>query len=224
MSFRALISDFGGVLTTPLIRSFMAFQDRTGISGEALGHAMQRIYERDGEHPLYELEKGHVSEEDFLATLRRELAVELGHEPELHRFREIYFEALEPNEPMIELMREAKGAGLRMALLTNNVREWEPLWRTMLPVDEIFELVVDSAFVGMRKPEPEIYALTLERLREYDPVALGDLAPEACLFVDDVEVNCAAARELGIAAVQFRSNEQAIAELREALGLGAPRA
>ena len=51
-----------------------------------------------------------------------------------------------------------------MAILTNNVREWEPLWRAMLPVDEIFELVVDSAFVGMRKPDPRIYELTLERL------------------------------------------------------------
>ena len=171
MAIRVVISDFGGVLTTPLVGSFMAFQDRTGITSESLGNAMQRIYERDGEHPLYELEKGHVSEADFLTTLRAELAVELGHEPEMHGFKEIYFEALNPNEPMIEAMRDAKAAGHRMALLTNNVREWEPLWRPMLPVDEIFELVVDSAFVGMRKPEPEIYRLTLERIRALDGLA-----------------------------------------------------
>ena len=219
MAPRALISDFGGVLTTPLLHSFMAFQDRTGISAESLGRAMQRIYERDGEHPLYELEKGHVSEESFLTTLRAELAVELGHEPEMHGFKDIYFDALHPNEPMIELMREAKAAGLTMALLTNNVREWEPLWRTMLPVDEIFALVVDSAFVGMRKPEPEIYTLTLERLRELDPARTGRLGFEDCLFVDDVEVNCAAARALGIPTVHFRDNAQAIAELRDALEL-----
>ena len=82
----------------------------------------------------------------------------------MHGFREIYFEALQPNEPMIELMREVKRSGRRMALLTNNVREWEPLWRSMLPVDEIFELVVDSGFVGMRKPDPPIYELTIARL------------------------------------------------------------
>ena len=82
----------------------------------------------------------------------------------MHGFREIYFEALEPNEPMIELMREVRRSGRRMALLTNNVREWEPLWRSMLPVDEIFELVVDSGFVGMRKPDPPIYELTIARL------------------------------------------------------------
>jgi putative hydrolase of the HAD superfamily len=217
VAIRVVISDFGGVLTTPLIGSFMAFQDQTGISGEALGKAMQRIYERDGAHPLYELEKGRVTESEFLAGVGAELAVELGHEPELHSFKEIYFEALEPNTEMIHEMREAKRAGKRMALLTNNVREWEPLWRTMLPVDEIFELVVDSAFVGMRKPEPEIFRLTLERLRAHDPAELGELEFSDCLFVDDVEVNCTAARELGANVVHFRSNEQAIPELREAL-------
>ncbi|MDQ2675966.1 MAG: HAD family phosphatase, partial [Actinomycetota bacterium] len=176
MAIRCVICDFGGVLTTPLLGSFMAFQDQTGISSEALGSALARIHSRDGAHPLYELEKGRITEQDFLQGLRVELAVELGHEPELHDFREIYFQALNPNDEMIGEMRAARDAGFRMALLTNNVREWEPLWRSMLPVDEIFELVVDSAFVGMRKPEPEIYMLTLERLREHDPAELGDLA------------------------------------------------
>lgn len=217
MAIRAVICDFGGVLTTPLVGSFMAFQDQTGIPTEALASAMGRIYERDGTHPLYELEKGHITEHDFLATLRTELAVELGHEPELHDFKEIYFRALNPNEEMIAEMAAARDAGYRMAMLTNNVREWEPLWRAMLPVDEIFELVVDSAFVGMRKPEPEIYHLTLERLRSHDPAALSDLEYSECLFIDDFEVNCAAARELGIRAVRFASTDQALAEIRTAL-------
>ena len=222
MAIRCVICDFGGVLTTPLVGSFMAFQDQTGIPTEALGSAMARIYERDGEHPLYELEKGRVTEHEFLAQLRVELAVELDHEPELHDFKEIYFQALNPNDEMIAEMRAAREAGLRMALLTNNVREWEPLWRSMLPVDEIFELVVDSAFVGMRKPEPEIYHLTLDRIREHDPADLGDLEFSECLFIDDFEVNCAAAQELGINAVRFSSNEQATAEIRAALGTAAP--
>jgi putative hydrolase of the HAD superfamily len=112
---------------------------------------------------------------------------------------------------MIELMSGLRRRGYRMALLTNNVREWEPLWRSMLPVDEIFELVVDSAFVGMRKPDPAIYRLCVERL--------GDgIAPRECLFVDDVEVNVAAARELGMAAVHFRDNAQATAEIEAVLG------
>ena len=210
-SITTVISDFGGVLTTPLVQSFAAVQDETGIPFEELATAMGRLEEEDGKHPLYELEKGHLSEVDFLTKLGDALEPMLGHRPELHRFREIYFEALHPNPPMIELMREAKAAGHRMGMLTNNVREWEPLWRAMLPVDEIFETVVDSGFVGCRKPEREIYELTLERL--------GGVPADQCLFVDDVDVNCAAARELGMSAVHYQHNDQAIPEIRDALGL-----
>jgi putative hydrolase of the HAD superfamily len=205
----AIVSDFGGVLTTPLIQSFMAFQDETGISTENLGKAMQAVAEANGENPLFELERGDITEAAFLERLGEGLEPLIGHRPQLHRFKEIYFEALNPNEPMIELMRELKAAGYRMAMLTNNVREWEPLWRSMLPVDEIFETVVDSGFVGCRKPEPQIYGLTLERV---------GLPAETCLFVDDLAHNCEGARKAGMAAVHFRDNEQAIAEIRAALG------
>jgi putative hydrolase of the HAD superfamily len=204
----AIVSDFGGVLTTPLLRSFMAFQNETGISTENLGKAMQAIAEADGENPLFVLERGEITEAVFLGKLSEALEPLLGHRPQMHRFKEIYFEALDPNPPMIELMRELKAAGYRMAMLTNNVREWEPLWRSMLPVDEIFETVVDSAFVGCRKPEPRIYEITLERI---------GMPAESCLFVDDVAPNCEGARAVGLSAVHFRDNEQAIAEIRAAL-------
>jgi putative hydrolase of the HAD superfamily len=206
---RAVISDFGGVLTNRLLEAFAAFQDETGISAEQLGRAMQRVSERDGEYPLFRLERGEVSERDFLEDLSWGLEPELGHRPTLHRFREIYFEALHPNAPMLDLMRELRDRGYRMAILTNNVREWEELWRSKLPLDEIFELIVDSAWVGMRKPDPAIYRLTVERLD-------AGLEPAECLFVDDNELNVEAARELGMVAVQFRSSEQAIGEIRAA--------
>lgn len=205
---QAVISDFGGVLTTPLIQSFMAFQNETGISAENLGLAMQALAEANGENPLFELERGEITEAHFLEQMADGLEPLLGHRPFMHRFKEIYFEALDPNPPMIELMRELKAEGYRMAMLTNNVREWEPLWRSMLAVDELFETVVDSGFVGCRKPESRIYALTLERIA---------LPPEACLFVDDVLVNCEGAERAGIRAIHFQHNEQAIAEIRAVL-------
>ncbi len=208
---KAVISDFGGVLTTPLMHSFAAFQDRTGISAESLGRAMQAIADRDGDHPLFALETGRMTEAEFLTKVADTLEPDLGHRPEMHSFSEIYFDALEPNAPMIELMREIRRGGHRMALLTNNVREWEHLWRSMLPVDEIFELVIDSGFVGMRKPDPEIYELTLARL--------AGINAEDCLFVDDVLVNVEAARAIGMTAVHFQSNEQAIGEIRGVLRL-----
>jgi putative hydrolase of the HAD superfamily len=204
-----VVSDFGGVLTSPLVESFMAFQDKTGITTEVLGQGMQAATEENGgENPLFEMERGEITEVAFLEKLTTGLEPLLGHKPEMHGFKEIYFEALQPNPPMIDLMRELKQSGYRMAMLTNNVQEWEPLWRPMLPVDEIFETVVDSGFVGCRKPESKIYALTLERI---------GAAAGSCLFVDDVEINCEAARKAGMTAVHFRDNEQAIAEIRDVL-------
>jgi putative hydrolase of the HAD superfamily len=204
---RALISDFGGVLTTPLSRGFLAYQEEAGISLEELGLAMARATEAYGEHPLFVLERGEIAEVEFARRLEEQLDGRF----DLGRLRELYFERLEPNETMIRYVGELRARGLRTALLTNNVREWEPLWRGKLPeLDAIFELVVDSAFVGLRKPEPEIYELTVERLG-------GNLRAGECLFVDDLEVNCETARALGMTAVRFETAEQAIAELESAL-------
>ena len=209
IGIRAIVSDFGGVLTTPLLGSFERVQEEIKIPAEYLGQALRAAAEERGDNPLFELERGEMEESEFLELLSVNLEPLLGHRPHLHRFREVYFDALDPNEPMIELMRELKASGLKMAMLTNNVREWEPLWRSMMPVDEIFEEVVDSAFVGCRKPEGRIYRLTLERI---------GLAPEACLFIDDLEVNCEGAEKAGMKEVHFRDNEQAIAEIRAAVG------
>jgi putative hydrolase of the HAD superfamily len=205
----AVVSDFGGVLTTPLLQAFAGLQDAKGIPLEALGAAMARAAEADGGlHPLFELEKGRLTEAQFVAKLVPGLRAALGRDVELHGFGTTFFEHLHPNDELFAFMRTLHGRGYRMAILTNNVREWEPLWRSMLPIDEIFELVVDSGFEGVRKPEPAIYELTLERL---------GLPAEATLLVDDVEVNCEAARALGMRAVWFRSNAQAIADVEAAL-------
>jgi putative hydrolase of the HAD superfamily len=204
---RAIISDFGGVLTTPLRHSFVAWSQESGIPLEDMGTAMAASAERHGEHPLFMLEKGFIDQAEFL----RRLEAELGGEHRLSTLAEVYFRHLDRNHEMIEYLAELRGRGLRTALLTNNVREWEPTWRAMLPeIDDIFEVVVDSAFVGMRKPEPEIYQLTLERLGQ-------DLEPSDCIFIDDLTVNCQAALDLGMIAVRFESTDQARAEVELAL-------
>jgi putative hydrolase of the HAD superfamily len=204
---RALISDFGGVLTTPPSRGFLAYQEEAGVSLEELGLAMAGAAEAYGHHPLFVLERGDISEAEFARRLEEQLDGRF----DLGRLRELYFGGLEPNRPMIRHVGEVRARGLRTALLTNNVREWEPLWRAKLPeLEETFDEVVDSAFVGFRKPEPEIYELTIERLG-------SGLRGEDCLFVDDLEVNCEAARALGMTAVRFESAEQAIMEIESAL-------
>jgi putative hydrolase of the HAD superfamily len=203
---RALISDFGGVLTTPLTDSFLSYQEEAGVSLEELGLAMHRASEEYGEHPLYALERGEIAEAEF----GRRVAEQLDNGFDIERLRH-HLGRIEPNPPMIRYVEELRGRGLRTALLTNNVREWEPLWRAKLPeLDEIFEVVVDSAFVGMRKPERRIYELTVERLG-------GGLRPEECAFVDDLEVNCEGARALGMTAVRFEHAGQAIRDLERAI-------
>jgi putative hydrolase of the HAD superfamily len=204
---RAFICDFGGVLTTPLSRGFLAYQEEAGVSIEELGLAMARAAAAHGDHPLFVLERGEITEAEFARRLEEQLDGRF----DLGRLRELYFERLEPNQAMIRHVATLRTRGLRTALLTNNVREWEPLWRGKLPeLDEIFELVVDSAFVGLRKPDPEIYELTLERLGR-------GLRAEECLFIDDLEVNCETARALGMTAVRFETTDQAIAQVESAL-------
>ena len=205
----AIICDFGGVLTTPLEASFAQFAAEAGIGLASLGHAMVRAAEQRGANPLFALERGEMTEREFLAVVADALEAEVGRPIRMDGFGERYFASLATNDELLAHLRELRlERGLRLALLTNNVREWEPRWRAMLPVDELFETVVDSAFVGMRKPEPGIYALTLERL---------GLPGEACAFLDDIEANVRAAEEHGIRAIHFRSTDQAIGELAELL-------
>lgn len=200
-----VISDFGGVLTTPLNEAFLSFQDKVGIPPKAFGEALKDTVEKTGKNPLFELECGRITEPEFDDQLATALEPHLGHRPDIKQFGLELFGTLSPNGAMIDLIREVRRDGLRTSLLTNNVKEWEPLWREMLPVDELFETVVDSAFVGVRKPDPKIYELTLGRV---------GLPAEACIFIDDMEINCQAANELGIHAVHFRETAQAKAEVQ----------
>jgi putative hydrolase of the HAD superfamily len=201
----AVVSDFGGVVTLPLDEAFVRAHAKIGVPLEALGKAMALVAERSPEPPLWTLERGQMSEPDFIALIAEGLSEVLGRPVTLDGYGARLMASLEPNEPLLDHYRALRERGVRLAILTNNVREWHDAWRARIPaVDELFELIVDSAFEGTRKPEPEIYALTLARL---------GLAAEDCAFVDDVEVNVVAAREAGMHAIHFRDTAQVIAEL-----------
>jgi putative hydrolase of the HAD superfamily len=205
----AVVSDFGGVLTMPLMTAFNRVQDEIDLPTEAYEPAFRHSLERDGVHPLFALERGEITEAEFLARIERGFEAELGRHVSLHGFGSRLMEALGPNPELFEHFADLRGErGLRFALCTNNVREWEPLWRAKLPIDDVFELVVDSAFVGTRKPEPEIYAIVLERL---------GLSAERCAFIDDVEVNVDGARAVGMHGIWYRDTRQAIGELETLL-------
>jgi putative hydrolase of the HAD superfamily len=199
----AIVSDFGGVLTLPLNEAFARAHDDIGIPVDALGRAMRLAAEQHGEPPIYTLERGQMTDAAFMAMIGAGLEEILGREVNLDGYGERLMGELTPNEPLLEYYGTLRTRGLRMAICTNNVREWQPRWRTPR-IDALFELVVDSGFEGTRKPEPRIYEIVLERL---------GLPACACVFVDDLEVNVAGARELGLHGVHFRDTAQAVAEI-----------
>lgn len=213
---QAVISDFGGVLTTPLFDAFARVQEHDGVTLEHFGMAMFKATEERGENPLFPFERGEMTEREFLGIVGAKLAEVVGRPVEMEGFGERYFAHLETNHAMLDYLRGLRDErGIRLAMLTNNVREWEARWRALVPgIDELFELIVDSAFVGMRKPDPRIYELTLERL---------DLPAQACVFIDDVDVNVAAAADLGLHAVQFTDTDATIAAVEAALAAGERR-
>jgi putative hydrolase of the HAD superfamily len=200
----AVVSDFGGVVTLPLIEGFKRAHEDLGIPIEALGKAMALTASRAPEPPLWTLERGQMTEPDFIAGLAAGLGEILGHPVDLDGYGLRLMGELEPNEELLAYYRTLRERGVRLAILTNNVREWHDAWRQKLAIDDLFELVVDSGFEGTRKPEPEIYARTLARL---------GLPGEACAFVDDLEVNLPPARAAGMHAIHFRDTAQVIAEL-----------
>jgi putative hydrolase of the HAD superfamily len=205
----AVITDFGGVLTLPLLAAFARANAEIGISAEELRQAMRASAVRAGEPPLFTLERGQMTEPEFIADLSLSLAEVLGRPVDLDGYGRRLMDSLEANAALLAYYRSLHARGVRFAILTNNVREWQPLWRARLDADDLFELIVDSGFEGTRKPEPEIYAIALDRLGP---------PGEACVFVDDLDVNLPPARAAGMHAVHFRDTDQAIAELDALFG------
>jgi len=202
---KAVVSDFGGVVTLPLMDAFRRAHEEIDIPLDALRKAMEINARRYGEPTLFKLERGQMTEADFVSGLESTLTEVLERPIKLDGYGQRLMGELEPNAPLLAYYRSLRDErGIRLAILTNNVREWHDAWRTRLNVDELFELIVDSAFEGCRKPEPEIYAITLERL---------GLEASDCAFVDDVEVNVTAANEAGMHGIHFRDTDQVIAQL-----------
>ncbi|MEU2234373.1 HAD family hydrolase [Streptomyces vietnamensis] len=192
---RAVVLDYGGVLTNPLHETFAAFADTVGVPLEQLQAAFATATRVDGRSPMADLETGRCTEEEMVLRVLRHLPGSpglelLGGVP----FGDLWFRARLVNEPLVERLGELHRAGYLIALLTNNVKEWGPRWRAGLPLDEIFHTVVDSSAEGVRKPDPEIYRRLLDRL----PVPA-----EECLFVDDLAENCAAAEARGMTTIGF---------------------
>jgi putative hydrolase of the HAD superfamily len=194
-----LLIDWGGVLTTNLFASFQAFCVQAQIDP-------QTLRERFGGDPTFRelliaLEKGEIEEADF----ERRLGPLLGVEPS--GLIDGLFAGVQPDAAMLDAVRRARDGGVRTALVSNS---WGVHRYPHELFDELFDGVVISAEEGIRKPSRRMYELGAER---------ASIAPERCVYVDDLQFNLAPAEALGMATVHHTSAATTIPELERLLGL-----
>jgi putative hydrolase of the HAD superfamily len=208
---RALVVDYGGVLTSPLQDSMRSWCEDDEIDLAAfrrvIGEWLGPSYGSEAAvNPMHALERGEMAIPDFERELARRLTTHDGRAVEPEGLLGRMFAGFEKQQPMFDVVRRARGHGISTALLSNS-------WGMDYPReewDEIFDAVVISGEVGMRKPEPAIYRYAAEQL---------DVDPGECVFVDDLGSNVKGAMGVGMVGVKFVSAEQAVAELEALFGL-----
>ncbi len=202
-----LLLDFGGVLTTSVTASFAAFERAAGLP-EGIVVAVLLDASRDAEDGLVgRFERGELSPQAFEAELRSRLEGQGQRLPSGPLLTGL-FAGLRPDEAVWDLARRVRAAGRPTGLLSNS---WG---HAIYPWDRLraaFDVLVVSGEVGLRKPDPAIYALAAERLA---------LPPSRIVFVDDLERNVAAARACGMVGIQHRREAAATTDaVLAALGL-----
>ena len=146
-------------------------------------------------HDWHRLEVGEIAFDEYMTGVIERAPAVLGREIDIDAYQRFTRDMpLGIHWPVVHRIRRLRSDGLKVGLLTNNVKEFGSAWRATFPVDELFDVVVDSSDVGMRKPDPRIYLLTCERLV---------VPPAASVFVDDNRDNVEAAGAVGIESVHF---------------------
>ena len=204
-----MIFDVGGVLATTGRHTDFARRFPTE-DAEKVTRILVGDYGLDGDHPWHRLERGEISLEENrrLNRLALEAAGVQLPSPSPGGAPVIEFAA---NEPVVQLARDLKAAGFRLGVLTNNVKEFRDYWWPMLAFEDMFDDIVDSHEVGLRKPNPAIYQLALARL---------GAAAERTAFLDDVPSNVSAADAVGIRGVLVEPDPtEAVATVRRWAGL-----
>ena len=205
---RGLLVDYGGVLTTPLAEATEAWLRTDGIDRERFGRLMRRWLATDAEaNAVHDLETGRITAADFERRLAAELLDgEPRGRPTASGMLSRMFAGFQPEAAMIGIVRAARAAGVRTGLLSNS-------WGLDYPRDgwdTLFDTVVISGEVGLRKPDPAIYRLAAERLR---------LSPAEVVFVDDLAPNVRAAAAVGMVGVHHTAVETTADELEVLLGV-----
>jgi putative hydrolase of the HAD superfamily len=206
-----LITDWGGVLTIPVAAAVTAWLEADGIDKPAYTSLMtgwvRDAYGSDGlMNPIHALERGETTPEQFEAVLAGRLLRADGAAVPAGGLLRRMFATMTPVQAMYDLLRSLRQAGVRTGMLSNS-------WGNEYPRElftDLFDAVVISSEVGMRKPEQRIFLHALAKL---------GLAPQQCVFIDDIEANVAAAQALGMVGLHHRDPDTTAAAVLDLFGL-----
>ncbi len=208
MTIEAVLWDYGGVFTPSPFGAATEYAHAVGAEPAVLLEVVFGSYDTDGDHVWHRLERGEVPFTDALA----EIAVAAEAAGFRFEAREM-FAAMRSDEIdrsiVVDSVRAVRARGLRTGIITNNIREYGDSWRGQLPIDELFDTIVDSSHVGVRKPNPVIYHIALERL--------GVTQPSHAVFLDDFDGNVVAARHLGLHGIVVGEDPRAALDALDAL-------
>jgi putative hydrolase of the HAD superfamily len=204
MTVRAVLFDFGGVISSSPLEGFTAYEKRIGLP---VGFIAQLNMANHHENAWAKFERGQISQEEFLPLFEQEARI-AGYELDA---REVLAALAARERPeMIEALHRLHKAGLSLALLTNNIAPLD-LDGPMRELFALFDVIMQSSVEGIRKPEPEFYLRALDRL--------GGIPPTEAVFLDDLGVNLKPARALGITTIKVADPHAALRELEAAVGL-----
>jgi putative hydrolase of the HAD superfamily len=207
MAYRAVIFDLGGVVFPSPFEAFDSYGRAAGLPD---GFVREVVRESSETGAWAALERGELTMSEFHAALEAE-AEARGHRLSATALMQTVGSGFGPRPAMVAAIRAIRAAGLRTAALTNN---WlHPDGGTMtegLARDELFDVVVESSVEGLRKPDPRIYELVLERL---------EVEARGCAYLDDLGINLKPARAMGMTTIKVTDADAALAELEAALGV-----
>jgi putative hydrolase of the HAD superfamily len=209
---KAVLFDFGGVVTEPLGSVLGALARTAGADPAEFAALLLGAYDAE-DHPWNRLERGEIPFAELCRWARAEgdrRGWRLDLSPALDHLAALPF-----RPAVLDRVADLRRRGLRTAVVTNSFTEVTALWRARVDIDALFDTVVDSCEVGVRKPDPGIYRLTLERLGGIDP---GD-----AVLLDDFEVNLAGARAVGLHTILVGADADAALDELERLLAGEVR-
>ena len=203
---RAVFWDFGGVILDSPFDAFRRYEEEKGLPRDFI----RRLNTTNPDTNAWARFERSEVDLDAFCTLFEEEARQAGHPLDARAVVALLAGEIRPE--MVAALRTVKAAGYKTACLTNNVtssRRTPEKARQVAEIMALFDAVVESSKVGVRKPEPRFYTIACEML---------GVEPDETVFLDDLGINLKPARALGMRTIKVGRPEQALAELEEILG------